>query len=122
MGIISDDGIPVYLNETFVDQTDITLESITDQPFWELPFWSFDGIDLNPIIEAVERISFEGSFYQFQLQLEQEELTNIDLFFYPTPLDYEPDERMMWIFEFRHPNHNPIPFPLRVASLTKITK
>lgn len=121
MGIITDQGTPVYVNDSFVNHTGITRDEIKKQKIWDLPCWDFVDFKPDELVESIERIHFEDSYVQFSLKIDNEPGT-IELFLYPTPINYEPEDRMMWIFEFRHPSHDPITFPLKVNSLSRVEK
>lgn len=120
MGIITDEGTPVYVNDSFVNHTGIRRDDIKEQKLWELSCWNFDGGDPDDIIDSIERVKFEDSYVHYKLGLDSEDEFSINLFFYPTPINYDPGEEMMWIFEFRHPEHTSIDFPIEVTSISKV--
>jgi PAS domain S-box-containing protein len=120
MGIITDQGTPVYVNESFTQHTGIDRDDIEEQVFWDLSCWNFGDVDPEALIDAIERVHFEQTFVQFEIERGTNEGPTIDLFLYPTPINHEPEDRMMWIFEYRHPNHDEIDFPLSVSSITRV--
>lgn len=120
MGIISDQGTPVYINETFVKHTGIEREDIEDQKLWGLECWQFEEVSATELKNSIERIHFEESLVQYKINTPDENQPAINFFLYSTPINYEPEDRMMWIFEFRHPNHDTIDFPLPLTSIDRI--
>lgn len=120
MGIISDQGTPVYLNDAFIKHTGISRDDVEDQKIWNLPCWKFEEISSQELKDSIERIHFEEGYVQFKLTTGNADQPTIDFFLYPTPINYEPEDRMMWIFEFRHPSHEPIDFPLNLKTISKL--
>ncbi len=119
MGIITDEGTPVYINDTFVRLTGIERDEIKERKLWELSCWEFVKFRPEEMIETIKRVYFETHKVHYELKSNGENPSKIDLFFYPTPVDYEPEDRMMWIFEIRRSNHADVEFPLTIEAMCK---
>lgn len=120
MGIITDEGTPVYINDCFVELTEIDREDIREQKHWELPLWIWEGFEPTKIIDSIRRAYADDPKVHYKLNMDSETTPYIDLFFYPTPVTYEPGEQMMWIFEIRDPEYDDVDFPLTVTSADRV--
>lgn len=120
MGIITDEGTPVYINDSFVELTQIERDTVKDLKLWELPCWEFAEDSPDEIIELINRVFSEDGHAQFELETTRQAEPAVDLFFYPTPVQYEPEDRMMWIFEFRDPDSATVSFPLALSEVRRV--
>ena len=120
MGIVTNNGTPVYLNNAFVKHTGIECSAVEELKFWELSCWKFGEASSQEIIEVIERVCPEDDYIRFHLETTAPDEAAVNLFFYPTPVQYKPEDEMMWIFEFRHSDHRTVNFPLEVSAVRKI--
>jgi len=118
MGIVTVQGSPVYINDTFVESTGITRDDIEEQHFSELPFWLFGDGMAEEIEEAISTFENRGDEVVFQVTVDGSE-EPLNLCFYPSPKNRKPDDRGMWIFEFRGKKPGSIQFPIEVTELTR---
>jgi len=114
MGLATDRGSIVYLNDAFVEQAGISLEDIGDARMWELPFWNFSGRSPDGLIDAVRNIREVEVYLHYVLRIPSEDDNAMHLYLYPVPRNERERDRAMALFEFRHLGSPTIPFPLAV--------
>lgn len=116
MGLLSDAGTLVYVNDAFVDLTGIDREDIKEQKLWELPLWQFDGRSPDELIDVISDIHAIEGHAHYRMLLEGDEEDSIDFLLYPTPREHTESEDLMLIFELRKINRDTIDFPLKIKN------
>ncbi len=114
MGLLSDSGTLVYVNDAFVDLTGIDRDEIQEQKLWELPLWNFRGRSSEELIDVISDIHAIQGHAHYRMLLEGDEEDSIDFLLYPTPREHTETEDLMLIFELRKIDRDTIKFPLHI--------
>jgi transcriptional regulator with XRE-family HTH domain len=120
MGIVTPQGTPVYINDTFAEATGISRDDIEQQHLVELPFWSFTDGETGEIEEAISTFDDTADEIVFEISVDGSGEEPLKLCFYPSPKDRKPGDRGMWIFELRGQKPGSIPFPITVTALNRM--
>jgi len=120
MGLVTEQGTLVYVNDAFVDLTGIDRDDIKEQKLWELPMWHFEGKSQQQLVEAISGLHEIEDFVHYGIQLQTDAENSIDLFLYPTPRKRAEADKLMLIFELRRIDHDKIDFPMHIKHYHRI--
>lgn len=121
MGLVTERGTLVYVNDAFVEKTGIQQEDIQEKKIWELPLWHFEGETAEELIGSISTPNDIEEYLHYRIILQSEEKDSIDLLLYPAPRKQTQDENVVLIFEIRKIDHGMINFPLHIKDYREVS-